>query len=69
MISSNALSLFLLNNNQNGVYNRNISLIKYLMRLYKPTGTKFKHVCVDFGFPKYCTTNQEQHIGQNPSYY
>ena len=48
MISSNALSLFLLDHNQNGFCNRNIRSIQYMMRSDEPAGAKFKHVCVDF---------------------
>ena len=48
MISTNALSLFLLKNNQNGICKRNLRLIQELMHLYKPSIAKFKWVCADF---------------------
>ena len=47
MINSNALSLFLLNHDQNGVFNHNLRSIQYLMRSDEPNGTKFKHVHAD----------------------
>ena len=48
MISSNALSLFLLDHEQNGVFNHNIHSIQDLMCSDKPTSVKFKVMCADF---------------------
>ena len=47
MIYTNALSLFLLEYDQNGVFNRNLCSIQYLVRLYDPAVSKFKRVCAD----------------------
>ena len=47
MISTNALSLFLLKHDQNGVFNRNLLSIQDLMRSDESAGTKFKRVCTD----------------------
>ena len=48
MISTNALSLFLFEHNDNRFCGRNLCLIQELIRSDKPDGTKFKQVCVDF---------------------
>ena len=48
VIFSNALLLFLLDHNQNGVCNHNLCSIQDLMCLDKPYVTKFKRVCADF---------------------
>ena len=42
IISTHALSLFLLKNDQNGVFNRSLRLIQEFMRLDDPDGSKFK---------------------------
>ena len=44
MVSTNAPSLLLLEHDQNGVCNRNIRLIKELIRLDDPAGSNFKGV-------------------------
>ena len=41
MIPSNALSVFILNHDLNGPYDKNIRLIKDLMRMSEPAGNKF----------------------------
>ena len=48
MISSNTLSLFILDHDHNRVCNCNIHLIQDLMHLENPDGAKFKRVCADF---------------------
>ena len=48
IISTHALSLFLLKNDQNGVFNRNLRSIQESMCSDKPTGSKFKQVCTYF---------------------
>ena len=48
IISTNALSLFLLKYDKNGFCNRNIHSIKYLMHSDDPDGNKFKNLCTDF---------------------
>ena len=48
MISSNALSLFLLEHNQNGFCNCTLCSIQRLMSLDESDGAKFKRVCTDF---------------------
>ena len=48
MIFTNTLSILLLENDHNGVYNRNLHSIQELMRLDKSTSAKFKHVYAYF---------------------
>ena len=48
MISSNVISLFPTEHDQNGVCNCNLYSIQDPMRRDEPAGTKFKHVCADF---------------------
>ena len=45
VIGSNILSLFLIEHDQNGVFNHNIHLIQDLMHLEKPSSAKFKRIC------------------------
>ena len=51
MILSNALSIFLLDYDQNGVCNRNLQLIQDIMRSDEPDRTNFKCVCACFPNP------------------
>ena len=48
MISTNALSVFILNHHLNGLGNRNLHLIQYVMRMGEPSEEKYKRVCEDF---------------------
>ena len=47
MISTNALSIFLLHNNLNGLGNKNLCYIQDVMRASEPSAEKFKRVCED----------------------
>ena len=48
MISTNALSVFLLHHHLNGLINKNLCLIQDVMRAIEPTAEKFKRVCEDY---------------------
>ena len=48
MISTNALSVFLLHHHLNGLGNENLRLVQEVMRASKPAADKFKNVCEDF---------------------
>ena len=48
MISTNTLSTFILDHNQNIFCNKNLRSIQYLMPTSKPANQKFKCVCEDF---------------------
>ena len=48
MILSNALSLFLLNHDQNRFFKCDIRSILDLMRPDEPAVTKLRHMCTDF---------------------
>ena len=48
MISSNSLCTFILHHNLNGLCDKNLRLIQYLMRTSEPANKKFKWVCKDF---------------------
>ena len=48
MISTKALSMFILHQCQNGVCNKNLRSIQELMRTSDPANKKFKYVCEDF---------------------
>ena len=48
MISTNALSVFLLNHHLNGLGSKNLCLIQDVMRASDPAADKFKRVCEDF---------------------
>ena len=48
MISSNDLSTFILHQNLNGLCDKNICLIQYIMRMRKPARENFKHICKYF---------------------
>ena len=44
MISSHALSTFIIHHDINGLYDKNLRSIQYLMFTSKPAGKKIKHV-------------------------
>ena len=48
MISSNALSTYLLQHNQIEIYDQNFSSIQDTVRLDNPAGSKFKGFCTYF---------------------
>ena len=48
MISTNALSVFLLHHHLNGLGNKNLRLIQDVIRASEPAADKFKRVCEDF---------------------
>ena len=48
MLSTNALSVFILHHHQNGICNKNIRSIQDIMRASKPDAEKYKNVCDDF---------------------
>ena len=48
MISSHALSAFLLNNPLNGLGNSNLRSVQEVVRASKPATEKFKDICTDF---------------------
>ena len=48
MTSSNALSIYLLQHDQNNICEQNHRLIQESMRLDKPYGSKFKRACTYF---------------------
>ena len=48
MLSTNALSIFILHHKQNRVCNKNIRSIQDIMRVSDPANEKFKRVCNDF---------------------
>ena len=47
MISTNALSIYILQHDQNEISDQNICSIQDAMRSDKPAGSKFKQVCKD----------------------
>ena len=48
MISSNALSVFLLHHPLNGLENENIRSVQEVMRVSEPAADQYKNVCEDF---------------------
>ena len=48
MISTNALSVFLLHHHLNGIVNENICLVQEVMCANNPAADKYKNVCKDF---------------------
>ena len=48
MISTNALSVFLLHHHLNGLRNKNLRSVQEVMRASEPAADKFKKVCEDF---------------------
>ena len=48
MIPHNALSIYLLQHNQNEICDQNIHSIQESMRLDDPSGSQFKHICTYF---------------------
>ena len=48
MISTNALSMFILHHNLNGLGNKNLRSVQYVMCTSKPATEKYKRVCKDF---------------------
>ena len=48
MISTSALSVFLLHHHLNGLGKKNLHSIQYVMRASEPAVEKFKRVCEDF---------------------
>ena len=48
MLSTNTLSVFILHHHQNGICNKNLSLIQDIMRASEPAANKYKKVCDDF---------------------
>ena len=48
MISTNALSVFLLHHHLNGLENKNIRLVQEVMRGSEPAADKFENICEDF---------------------
>ena len=48
MISTNALSVFILHHHLNGLGNKNLHSIQKIMRASKPSAKKYKKVCEDF---------------------
>ena len=48
MISSNDLSIYLLQHNWNEICDQNFRSVQDTMCSYEPAGSKFKHVCTDF---------------------
>ena len=48
MISTNALSVFILHHHLNGLGNENIRSVQEVMRASEPAVDKFKNVCKDF---------------------
>ena len=48
MISTNALSVFLLHHHLNGLGNKNLGSVQEVMCASKPTAEKFKNVGKDF---------------------
>ena len=48
MISTNALSVFLLHHHLNTIRKKNLRLIQDVMRASKAAAEKFKRVCEDF---------------------
>ena len=48
MIYFNALSRFIIHHDINGIYEKNLRSIQYLMRTSDPTSLKFKLVCKYF---------------------
>ena len=48
MISTNALSIFILHHHRNGISNKNLFSIQEIMRASDPASKKYKKVCKDF---------------------
>ena len=48
MIYSNTLSIYLIQNFQNDIFDQNLRPIQDAMRSDDPSGSKFKHICTDF---------------------
>ena len=48
MISTNALSVFILHHHHNGICNKNIRSIQEIMRVSKPAFEKYKKDCDNF---------------------
>ena len=48
MISTNALSMFILHHHLNGLGNKNLLSILDVMRASEPAAEKYKRVCTDF---------------------
>ena len=48
MISTNALSVFLLHHHINGLGNENLHSVQEVMRASEPAADKFRKVCEDF---------------------
>ena len=48
MLSTNAVSIFILHHHQNGIFNKNLRSIQDIMRASKPAAEKYKKVCDDF---------------------
>ena len=48
MLSTNALSVFILHYHQNGICNKNHCSIQYIMRANEPAAKKYKKFCDDF---------------------
>ena len=48
MLSTNALSIFILHHHQKGICNNNIRSIQDIMRASEPAKKKYKKVCEDF---------------------
>ena len=48
MISTNALSVFILHHHLNGIGNKNLCSVQYVMRASKPAAKKYKRVCEYF---------------------
>ena len=48
MLSANVLSIYIIQHEQNKIFEQNIRSIQEAMRSEKPTGSKFKRVSTDF---------------------
>ena len=48
MLSTNALSVFILHHHQNGLFNKNLCSIQDIMRASEPANEEYKKVCGDF---------------------
>ena len=47
MLSTNALSVFILRHHQNGIYKKNLHWIQDIMRASEPAAEKYKKFCDD----------------------
>ena len=47
MISTNALPIYILQHDQNDIFEQNLHTIQYAKRSDDPSGSKFKRVCTD----------------------